>query len=350
MMPSPATRSIPVPRRPLRLGVLGAARIAGRSLIPAATAAGDVLVAVAARDPQRAREYAAEHGFLRAESDYAALLRSPDIEAVYVPLVNSEHAEWAARALDAGKHVLVEKPIAANADQMEALARRAAGSGLVLAEAFHYAMHPLWLRVHEVLGSGQLGTVQGITIRSEIPAPADSDPRWSLALAGGSVMDVGCYALHAAESLGAHFGGTPRVVSATALARPEDAEVDRSLTAELTYPDGTPVHVSSSMDAADMEFSLRITGTAGALDVPDFVLPQLDDRLIFGPADAPITEHLGTRASFDFQLDAFRAAVRGDATFPVSITESLHTLRLVDAAYRAAGLAPRPGAELSARV
>ncbi|MCS4276535.1 putative dehydrogenase [Mycetocola sp. BIGb0189] len=349
-MSSPLTRPNPIPRRPLRLGVLGAARIASRSLIPAAQTAGDVLVAVAARDPRRARDYATEHGFLRAENDYAALLRSPDIEAIYVPLVNSEHAEWAARALDAGKHVLVEKPIAANSAQLESLAARASGSGLVLAEAFHYAMHPLWLRVHEVLASGELGRIQSVTIRSEIPAPDDADPRWSLDLAGGSVMDVGCYALHAAENLGSHFGGSPRLIAATALGRPEDAEVDRSLTANLAFPDGTPVRITSSMDAADMEFSLRIVGSAGVLEAPDFVLPQLDDRLLIGPLDAPRTEHLGTVPSFDYQLDAFRAAVRGHAAFPVSVAESVRTLALIDAAYRAAGLAPRPGDPVGARV
>src|SRR5262245_13322430 len=127
---------------PLRLGILGAARIAPIALIQPAREVEEVVVeAVAARDPARAARFAARHAITRVHADYRALLADPEIDAVYNPLPNGLHGEWTIAALDAGKHVLCEKPFTANAEEAEQVAAVARRSGLVTMEAFHYRYH-----------------------------------------------------------------------------------------------------------------------------------------------------------------------------------------------------------------
>src|SRR5262245_55899785 len=148
----------------LRIGILGAARIAPRALVEPARACPRVeVVSVAARDPERARAFADEHGLSRAEPSYEALVASPDLDAIYVALPNGAHAPWSIRALAAGKHVLCEKPIASNGDEADEMVRAADEHGRVLMEAFHYRYHPLAQRVVEVARSGELGALRHVS-------------------------------------------------------------------------------------------------------------------------------------------------------------------------------------------
>ena len=139
-------------REPLRIGVLGAARITERALVDPARTTGHRIVAVAARDRSRAEAFAAEHGVERVADSYAALLADPEVEAVYNPLANGLHGPWNLAALAAGKHVLSEKPSASNAEEAAEVREAAAKSGTVFMEAFHYLFHPVTRRLHELLG------------------------------------------------------------------------------------------------------------------------------------------------------------------------------------------------------
>ena len=144
----------------LRIGVLGAARIAPAALIRPATFQPEVeVVAVAARDLQRAERFAAQHGLAKAYSGYQQLLADPEIDAVYVALPNGLHGRWTRAALEAGKHVLCEKPFTANADEAALVAEVARSTNLVVMEAFHYRYHALVQRTLEILRSGELGTI-----------------------------------------------------------------------------------------------------------------------------------------------------------------------------------------------
>src|SRR5215470_5042083 len=146
---------------PLRFGILGAARIAPMALVrPARRVPEATVLAVAARDPGRARQFAARHGIPRVHESYDALLADPEIEAVYNPLPNALHAPWTIRALEAGKHVLCEKPFAASVAEARAMAEAAANTGRFLMEAFHYRYHPLFARLRAILGSGELGEMR----------------------------------------------------------------------------------------------------------------------------------------------------------------------------------------------
>ena len=141
---------------------------------------------MAARDVERAKAFAAKHGILRTYDSYAALLADPEIDAVYIPLPNGLHGEWAIAAMNAGKHVLCEKPIAANAQEAQAMARTAEETGRVLMEAFHYRYHPLAQRIADIAASGELGKIEHIYSTMCFPLPVFSDIRYRFDLAGGA--------------------------------------------------------------------------------------------------------------------------------------------------------------------
>jgi predicted dehydrogenase len=149
-------------REPLRIGVLGAARITERALVDPARASGHRLVAVAARDRSRAEAFAAAHGVERVAGSYADLIADPEVEAVYNPLANGLHGPWNLAALAAGKHVLTEKPSASNAEEAAEVRAAAEKSGTVFMEGFHYLFHPLTRRLHEILASGELGELRRV--------------------------------------------------------------------------------------------------------------------------------------------------------------------------------------------
>ncbi|QOV33958.1 Gfo/Idh/MocA family oxidoreductase [Streptomyces ferrugineus] len=333
--------------QPLRIGVLGAARITELSLVGPARTTGHRLVAVAARDRSRAAAFADEHDVERVVDSYADLLADPEVEVVYNPLANGLHGPWNLAALAAGKHVLTEKPSASNADEAAEVLRASAKAGTVFMEAFHYLFHPVTRRLHEILASGELGDLQRVETLVAIPAPGDSDPRWSLPLAGGAVMDLGCYGLHAVRMLAPWAGGAPRLVSARGGERAGAPGVDEWLDAELAYPGGATASARCHMAYGELEMSCRIVGTRGEAFAPNFVLPHRDDRVVVRTADGERTERLGTRSSYTYQLEALAAHIRRDAPLPLDAQDALATMTLIDESYRAAGFEPRPRMSLA---
>ncbi len=217
----------------LRIGTLGAARITSSALIKPARQVPEVTVAaVAARDPERARRFAAKHRIRRVHDSYQALIDDPAIDAIYNPLPNSLHAQWTLRAIEAGKHVLCEKPFTANATEAADVAAAAAASGLVVMEAFHYRYHPLARRMQEVV-AGEIGPLRYLEASLCFPLPRFSDIRYSYDLAGGATMDAGCYAINWLRMLGP---GEPEVLSARA--RLHGPDVDRAMAASFRFPGG----------------------------------------------------------------------------------------------------------------
>lgn len=321
---------------PVRIGIVGAARIAPMALIKPARACNDVTVAaVAARDVARARDFAKKHGIDTAYGSYDELIADPDLDAVYIPLPNGLHGRWIRAAIDAGKHVLCEKPFTANAAEAVGIAERAATSDRVVMEAFHYRYHPLALRVEEIVASGELGKLQHVETAMCFPLPKFSDIRYNYALAGGATMDGGCYAIHMARIFGG--GGTPEVVSAQAKLR--DGQVDRAMTAELRYPAGHTGRMRCSMWSTSLvEMSARVIGEDGELRVLNPVLPQLYHRLTVRSANGKRVERFPRRASYSYQLDAFAGAVLRGEPIKTTPQDAVDNMRVIDAVYRAAGL------------
>jgi predicted dehydrogenase len=327
---------------PLRIGVLGAARISVAAIVAPAQLTGARLVAVAARDQARASAFAAEHGVERVHASYADVLADPEVEAVYNPLANGLHGPWNLAALAAGKHVLTEKPSASDAGEAREVRDAAAGAGVVFMEAFHYLYHPVAQRVLDLVGSGEIGELRHVEVHMEIPPPADTDPRWSLPLAGGGLMDVGCYGLHLQRMLGRFAGGPPRVTGAAGREHARHPGVDEWVRAELAFPGGATGVVHSSMAADEVRMSARLVGTRGAVSAANFAVPHRDDRIRVTVDGTEREERPGQRPSYAYQLEAFAAAVRDGAPVPTDADDAVATAELIDECYRAAGFAPRP--------
>lgn len=323
----------------LRMGMLGAAAIAPAALLrPAREVEGVVVEAVAARDPARARAFAARHGIPRVHESYEALLADPEIDAVYVPLPNSLHAEWSIRALRAGKPVLCEKPLASNAAEAERMAAAAEETGLPLVEAFHWSFHPLAARTREILRGGEIGEVRRYEMEFCIPLLKPGDIRFRLDLAGGSAMDLGCYAIHWIRF---HAESEPRVVSGQA--RLSSPGVDRWIEAELVFDDGRTGRLVCSLAAFTRpRIRGRVLGSRGELRVTNPVAPHYFHRLRVAGDGGRRRERVSGRATYTHQLEAFAARVRGGPPLHCEARHGVANMAVIDAVYDAAGL-PRRG-------
>jgi NDP-hexose-3-ketoreductase len=258
---------------PLRFGVLGGADIAVRRVLPALVADPATQVsALASRDADRAEELARRFG-ARPVHGYAALLARPDVDAVYVPLPAALHAEWVERALDAGKHVLAEKPLTTCAATTRRLLHLARRRGLVLRENVLFVHHPQHEKVRNLLAEGAVGTLQEFRATFTVPARPAGDIRLDPALGGGALLDTGVYPLRAAVHL---LGDELRVVGASLRSAPGD-EVDTSGGALLRRSDGVHAHVSFGIDHA-YRSAYELTGTTGRISLEHAFTPPADHR------------------------------------------------------------------------
>jgi predicted dehydrogenase len=324
----------------VRIGVLGAARIAPAALIrPARVLDGVQVAAIAARDRNRAAAFATKHGIATVHDSYDALLADPTIDAIYNPLPNGLHGRWTIAALRAGKHVLCEKPFTANADEAESVAAVARTTDRVVMEAFHYRYHGLTARMLDILASGELGDVRHLDTWLCFPLPV-ADIRWQLDLAGGALMDAGCYPIHLLRTLA---GAEPVVRSAQA--KLKSPGVDRYLRAELDFADGRTATITASMLSARLlGIGARVTGSAGTMRVFNPIMPQAYHRLSITTAAGKRRERVPRQpSSYLAQLTAFRDAVLHGTPFPTHVDDAVANMRVIDACYRAAGLAPRQG-------
>ncbi|MBI3690690.1 MAG: Gfo/Idh/MocA family oxidoreductase, partial [Mycolicibacterium aromaticivorans] len=265
---------------------------------------------------------------------YDTLIADPDLDAIYIPLPNSLHGRWTRAALAAGKHVLCEKPFAANAIEAREIADLAEQSGRVVMEAFHYRYHPLALRIEQIIASGELGKLQRVEATLCYPLPLFSDIRYSYSLAGGATMDAGCYAVHMARMFG---GGTPEVT--TARARLRDENIDRAMTAELRFPGGHTGRLHCSVWSLSLlNISAKVIGDRGELRVLNPVMPQFFHRLSVRSVGSRRVEHFSRRPSYAYQLDAFAAAVLHGEPVRTTPRDAVENMTVIDAIYRAAGL------------
>lgn len=336
--------SADVPQRTdrLRVGIFGAARIAPKALLQPAAASRDVEVtAVAARDGERAVAFAAEHGIPTPHAGYEALLADDRVDAVYNALPNGLHGRWTLAALAAGKHVLCEKPFAANSDEAHRVADAARGGELVVMEAFHHRYHPLTVRAREILDSGELGEIRRIEAAICFPIRQRTDIRFDPTLAGGATMDAGCYAVHLARWLGrADLDGEPKVLTAAAKRRAPD--IDRAMRAELEFPGGHRARLRCSLWSAElMRVSARVLGERGELRMYNPIFPHVFNRISVRVGGERRVEHFPRRPSYAYQLDAFAAAVLRGGPVPTGPEDAVANMTVIDEIYRAAGLPVR---------
>jgi len=327
----------------IRFGVLGAARIAPQAIIkPAAASADASVVAVAARDRAKADAFAKKHEIPHVHDSYAALLADPEIDAVYNPLPNGLHGEWTIAALEAGKHVLCEKPFTSNAEEARKVKAVAdAHPDQVVMEAFHYRYHPFAARLQEIVQSGELGTIERVETAMCFPLLKRDDIRWDFGLAGGATMDVGCYTIHCLRLLA---GEEPEVVSAEA--KLKSPKVDRAMVAEMRFPSGATGSIHCSMwSSSVLKLGARVVGDQGEMKVRNFTMPHLLGKLTVSTDAGSRSEVASKDRTYVRQLDAFCRTVGGDASANLTPpSDSVTTMEIIDAVYTAAGL-PLRGAE-----
>jgi xylose dehydrogenase (NAD/NADP) len=320
---------------PVRWALMSTARI-NAAVIPGLKESPDsALVAVASRTAERAEEYAREWGIPRSYGSYEALLDDPDVEAVYISLPNGPHVEWSVRALEAGKHVLCEKPLARFPADVERAFDAAERAGRVLMEAFMWRHHPQTARLLELVRGGAIGELRlvrawfSFTIR-------EGDVRLDPALAGGSLMDVGCYCVSGSRLV----AGEPLEASARQVLGPSG--IDMRLAGTLVFPGNVLAELDCGFDLPDRQ-GLELVGSDGILRVATpwgISEPGIEyhhghdlDRIAIEPADR-----------YRLQSDNFSRAVRGLEPPLLGRDDALGQARTIDALYRSAegGGVPAP--------
>ncbi|MEO6652452.1 MAG: Gfo/Idh/MocA family oxidoreductase [Ilumatobacteraceae bacterium] len=327
----------------VRIGLLAASRIADLAIMkPVPDVDGVEVTAVAARDLERARAAADGWGIEHAHGSYEELIASDHVDAIYIGTPAAMHREWAIKAIEAGKHVLCEKPFASNADDARRIAHAAHAGDVVVMEAFHWKYHPYAEQIRTVLDSGVLGGPDRIEAVFDIPDGriALDDIRWNLEIGGGATMDLGCYSIQWARFAAE---GEPEVVSAEAVC-PVDG-VDGSLTAELLWPSGVTGSIRSSMiaDGDRVVSYLKVIGEHGTMTATNPLAPQNGGAVLtVETADGIETSEVARSATYFHQLEAFRDAIVDGVSFPTTADDGVRNMEIVDACYRAAGLDPRP--------
>jgi xylose dehydrogenase (NAD/NADP) len=252
----------------LRWGLLSTARI-NRALIPAIRASQhSELAAVASRSQETAIQYARKEGISQAFGSYDDLLADPNIDVIYNPLPNHLHADWTIRAVQSGKHVLTEKPLALTAAEVDAIDRAARSTGKIVAEAFMYRHDPKTLKVQDLIANGAVGEVRTIQGMFSFPLDRPGDIRWQPDMGGGSLWDIGCYPISYSHMIA---GGPPEQVFGWQKTSASGVDVD--FTGQMKYPGGITAQFFSSF-ALPQRTLMEIHGTHGTLSIPMPFIPR----------------------------------------------------------------------------
>jgi predicted dehydrogenase len=310
----------------LRLGLLSTARINGAILDAAGHVDAVEVVAVASRDGERARAYAAEHGLERAHGSYEALLGDDGVDAVYISLPNGLHHEWTLRSLEAGKHVLVEKPYSRHPDDVEAAWGTAQRAGRIVMEAFMYRHHPQVATARALVKQGAVGRLRLVTASFSFPLADPENVRLVPELDGGALMDVGCYCVSGSRLL----AGEPDAVFGHRVLGPTG--VDLEFHGLLRLPDEVIARFDCSF-ALPSRQRLEAVGTDGTLVLEAPWRSDWGGRVLLNgePVDVPAAN------PFERELANFAAAAAEQAKPLLGREDALAQARVLDALHRSAG-------------
>jgi D-xylose 1-dehydrogenase (NADP+, D-xylono-1,5-lactone-forming) len=313
---------------PVRWGILSTANI-NRKVLPGMRASEEVqLVAVASRDGDRAAAYAREQGIPRAHTGYEALLADPDVEAVYISLPKAEHVPWSRRALEAGKHVLCEKPLTRRADEAAELFDLAERAGRLLVEAFMWRHHPQTRRLVELVRSGAIGDLRLLRAVFSFTARDPGNVRLQGDLEGGSLMDVGCYCVNGMRLL----AGEPAAVTGQQVTGGNG--VDVRFAGTLRW-DGVLGTFDCGLDVPGRD-ELEAIGSEGTLFVDDPWHGQttgIELRRSDGEVEAVAIE---AADPYQAELEDLSRAIRGGGAPLLGRDDAVGQARVIEALYRAA--------------
>ncbi|REL38852.1 gfo/Idh/MocA family oxidoreductase [Rhodohalobacter sp. SW132] len=312
----------------LRFGVLSTAKIGREKVIPAIQISERCVVdAIASRKADRAGEVARELGIKRSYGSYEELLEDENIAAVYIPLPNHLHVKWAIKALEAGKHVLCEKPIGMNADDARKLKEESEKyPDLKVMEAFMYRHHPRWKRTIELVQSGRLGDIKAVhsffAFYNDDPDNYRNNPEQG----GGALMDVGCYCISVARMI---YGREPDEVSAYSEEDPKFG-TDRLTSGLLNFGSGTSVFSCSTQSQHDQY--VKIYGTKGALKLDWSFNYDFDKETLLqmSVGDEETVERFAPCNQFSLQADSFAESVLDDKPELISLDDTIGNMEVID--------------------
>jgi predicted dehydrogenase len=313
---------------PVKWGILSTARINGLFMAGARQSPHVEIVAVASRDAARAQTYAREQGIDRAHGSYDALLADPEVETVYVPLPNSMHVEWTVRALEAGKHVLCEKPLSRRPQDVELAFDTAERHGRLLMEAFMYRHNPQTFRLADLVRSGVIGPLRLVRAAFSFAAHEPVNIRLSADLDGGALMDVGCYCVSATRLI----AGEPVRVGAEQVIGGDG--VDVVFAATMRFADDLVAYFDAGLALATRD-ELEVIGEDGSLFLDDpwhCHGPVIELRREQGVERIEVPEV----NSYRLEAENFSAAVRGRAAPLLGRGDALGQARAIEALYAAA--------------
>ena len=316
----------------MQFGILSTANIGQKAVIPAIQASDHEAVAIASRDAERAERVAIEHDIPQSYGSYEALLGEEGIDAVYNPLPNALHAEWTRRAADAGQHVLCEKPLAVDAGEARDLFDYCDDRDVTLMEAFMYRFHPRTERAAEVVAN-ELGEVRSVEASFAFPLRGrPDDVRLAPDLAGGSLMDVGCYAVSAARLF---LGEPDRVYGHAADTR--GCGVDTETTALLEFDSGASAHVRGGFDTPNVE-RYRVETTDGWLEVTGAFTADPDEEVAieYGVGGRTVTETFDPVDHYQLEVEHFAECVEAGRTPRIDAAETVGNMAVIDAIYESA--------------
>ena len=314
---------------PVRIGCLGAARITKNALVkPATTTPGAVVTGIAARDAARATAYASKHNIANAYASYAELLAAPSVDAVYNPLPNGLHGVWTVRALEAGKHVLCEKPLSRQVAEVERAFATAERERRLLMEAFMYRHNPQTKRVKELVDDGAIGRLRMVRASFSFVASDPANVRLASELDGGALMDVGCYCVSGTRLL----AGEPVRVSAEQSLGGDG--VDIAFAGVMRFDDDVVAHFDAGLALHDRD-ELEVVGDGGALFLDDpwhCRKPVIELRRDSG------TERIELQPvdSYGLEAENLSAAIRGQASPLLGREDALGQARAIEALYESA--------------
>jgi predicted dehydrogenase len=321
----------------LRWGIMSTANIGVRKVIPATQKAERCeVVAIASRDGERAAESAAELGIPRAHEGYEALLADPDVDAVYIPLPNSEHAEWTIAAARAGKHALCEKPLAMTAAEAEEMVRACATEGVLLMEGFMYRLHPSWVSVRELVASGRIGRLRAVqswfSYFNDDPRNIRNVPE----LGGGALYDIGCYCINLSRML---LGAEPTAIEGSVMR--DETGTDVLTSAILAFDEDVAAFTCSTRTEPDQR--VHIYGTEGriSMGIPFNIPSDRPTEIVVtaggDPPVSPDSETLTFAAAdqYTIQAERFADAVLDGRPLPIPPEDAIGNLRVIEAIFRA---------------
>jgi predicted dehydrogenase len=315
----------------VRWGVLGAANIFLKKVLPPLLKTDAVdLMAIASRSEEKARSAASTFGIARSYGAYEDLLADPDIEAVYIPLPNHLHAEWIRKAADAGKHVICEKPLALNADEAASCVEYASKKGVRLMEAFMYRFHPQWQRVREMVRTGEIGQILAVHTSFAYDNRDPENIRNKLAMGGGALMDIGCYAVSAARFV---FAREPERVIGF-FTRDENFRTDILSSAILDFAGPRSVFTVATQCFPTQR--VDIFGSAGRIhiDVPFNMYPDVPPQLAVITGIGERRPILPAADQYGLEFEAFSKALRQDLPVPTPAEDAVSNQKVLDALFR----------------